>query len=227
MRTGLLGGTFDPVHKGHLRLAAAAERAFALDRICFAPARRPWHKDRRVSPWVDRYAMLALALAGHARWQPLDIPPAGGEDAPTYSVNEVAWLRRQHPGDEIFFILGADAFHDLPAWKDYRRLLEMCDFILVPRAGQTLQQLARVLPDDMIREIDGDRIELSHGRSIHWLPRFASGISSTAVRQQLAAGAWPAEVPRRVAEYAARAGLYRPAAGLARKPRRQTAHRSE
>jgi nicotinate-nucleotide adenylyltransferase len=153
--------------------------------------------------------MLALALIGRPSWMPLNIPPTGGEDAPTYSVNEVGWLRERHPGDEIFFLMGADAFRDLPTWKDYRRLLGMCDFILVPRAGQMLQTLAQALPDDMIRCAGPDCIELTTGHTVYWLPRFRSRISSTEVRQQLAAGKRTRQVPAAVSEYACRAELYR------------------
>lgn len=227
MRIGLLGGTFDPIHVGHLRLARAAGRALRLDRMVFVPARQPWHKTRQVTPYVDRYAMLALALAGHPHWRPLSIPPARGDDGPTYSVDEVGWLRSKYPGDEIFFLLGADAFHDLPSWKDYQRLLRMCDFILVPRAGQTLTELAAVLPDDMIRCVHADRIELATGRNIHWLPRFRSHISSTAVRQRLAAGQATRQVPSAVAEYACRAELYRPAPAPSGRARTQAVNRSE
>jgi len=186
VKLGLLGGTFDPIHRGHLRLAAAAEKALGLQRIFFAPAAQPWHKRPPRAAYADRYAMVALALEGHARWQPIDIPLAGA----TYTVDQVDWLQALHPRDRIYLIVGADAMVTLPSWKRYRSLPAKCDFIVAARGGITIEQIEDILP--------------AGGRPLHWLSRFARPESSTHARRQASLD----EVPARVAEYARRAKLY-------------------
>lgn len=186
MKLGLLGGTFDPIHRGHLRLAAAAEKAVGLERIYFAPAAQPWHKRPPRAGYADRYAMVALALEGHAGWQPVDIPVQG----PTYTIDQVEWLQARHPRDRIYLIVGADAMVTLPSWKRYRSLPAKCDFIVAARGGIRLEAIEAILP--------------AGGRPLHWLPRFARPESSTQVRRRARLD----EVPARVAEYARRAKLY-------------------
>ena len=213
-KIGFLGGTFDPVHRGHLRLAAVAEAVCGLDRIYFVLARHPWHKGARCAPFRDRFAMLALALRGRPRWQPLAIPdPARPtldpecSPASSYSIDEVRWLQQRHPAATIVYVLGADAFHDLPTWKQYRRLLAACDFAVAPRAGYSLRGLAERLPAALNPRLGRGRIYLG-ARTVHWLEAFRDSASSTAARAAFSGGGAAPRVPPAVAEYARRAGLY-------------------
>lgn len=214
-RIGLLGGTFDPIHRGHLQMARLAAARYRLDWVYFLPARLPWHKHAPAASFEDRYAMLALALAAAPRWQPLAVPAAPGK--PTYSVHEVAWVRRRHPRARLFFLVGADAFRDIQTWKDYHRLLGLCDFIVAPRAGLTLQRMAAGLSGGLVRAFGRRELRLRHSR-VYWLEGFAAGASSHAIRAGLAAAARPldaaarrwaqARVPAAALAYLLRAGLY-------------------
>lgn len=210
MAVGMLGGTFDPPHRGHLRMALAAERACKLERVYFVPAAHPWHKSAPIAAFWDRYAMLALTLAGHPRWQPLALP----ERVPaTYSVDQVTWLQNHFPRQKLHFIVGADSFATLPTWKQPRRLLALCDFIVLARAGTAWEQVLASLPRGWVHAVEataGGRVaHLSTGRKIHWLPGFSSRFSSTGVRQWLArAPRSPMPVAPAVNEFARRAGIY-------------------
>lgn len=209
----MLGGTFDPPHRGHLHMAQAAERACGLERVYFIPAAHPWHKSVPLASYCDRFAMLALSLAGHPRWQPL-APPEPGRA--TYSVQQVGWLQRQFPRQRIHFIVGSDSFATLSSWKQPRRLLAMCDFIVLARLGAGWEQVLAALPGGLIQAVvpegSGRVAHLRTGRKLHWLPGFRNRLSSTEVRRWLARGsqgpgrAMP--VAPAVQEYARRAGLY-------------------
>jgi nicotinate-nucleotide adenylyltransferase len=205
LRVGLFGGTFDPIHDGHLRMARAAEAALNLDRIYFAPARAPWHKPGVMAEFEDRFAMTALALQRHPRWLPLALAPRARF---TYSTDEVAAVRRMHPRDHVFFLLGADAFADIRTWKHYRRLLAQCDFIVLARAGFDLAGMGRVLPPRIVRGWSAatGELRLAGGNSLYWV-RFRSAASSTLARTRLGKRG-PAPVPAAVRAYAVRAGLY-------------------
>ncbi len=213
-RIGLLGGTFDPVHRGHLRMARAAQRACHLSRIYFVPATHPWHKAAPRAGYLDRFAMLALALDGHPDWVPLHIPdPATGPANPvpaTYSVDQVAWLHHQCPGHDIYFIVGADAFAGLPTWREHGRLLRMCNFAVLARAGVGREQILAALPEDAVGEAGPDRIQLRGGRQLFWLEDFRDRSSSTDVRKQMAGTRRQrlAVLPAAVDAYARRAHLY-------------------
>lgn len=218
-RVGLLGGTFDPVHHGHLQLARAAMRRFGLDWVYFVPARRPWHKSPPRAEFEDRFAMVALALARTPRFQPLAIPAVAGR--PTYSLDQARWLLRRLPrGTRLFFLIGADAFRLLPSWHEYGALLRLCEFIVAPRDGVGAREAAAVTA-------------LAPGR-VHWLSGFARVESSRALRSRAGraaaggseagraktGGAAPpggAPLPAAVAAYIRRAGLYSPRAGSGRR----------
>ena len=127
-RIALFGGSFDPIHSGHLSVARAADRRFNFDEIHFIPASRPPHKlKQHLAPFPHRFAMVALACADHPHFVP-SLAEAGEDFSGTqlhYSVDTVRYFRHTYhePGDHIFFIIGADAFLDIPVWKEYETLL--------------------------------------------------------------------------------------------------------
>lgn len=208
-RIGILGGTFDPIHRGHLALAAAAERRCGLEWIYFVPAQRPTHKTPPVASYADRYAMTALALAGRRRWSPLAVETAA--ERPTYSVEQVAWIARRHPRARLYFLLGADAMVELRSWRQYRKLLAACDFVVAPRAEFGLEAVAAALPRELVGKVTGKGFRLGT-RQVFWLPNFRAPAGSRQLRRRLARerpGAPGAPIPAPVAAYLRRGGLYR------------------
>lgn len=198
LRLGLLGGTFDPVHNGHLALARAALRRLRLDAVLFVPCGRPPHKDRPgLSPYLHRYAMVALACAGNRRFLPslLEAGPGLRGEQRRYSVETVGRLRRAlGPSAGIYFLLGADAFLYLHQWKSVARLLRLCRFGVAGRPG-----------------FDPRRARILRSRaSFTFLAGVNSRVSATEVRRRTARGqSVAALVPRGVADYIAKLELYR------------------
>jgi nicotinate-nucleotide adenylyltransferase len=135
VRLGVFGGTFDPIHLGHLRAAENALESLELDRVAFVPAGTPPHRALPSSSAVDRYAMTALATAGHPRFTVSDVELR--REGPSYTVDTVAGLRRESPEALVFVIVGSDTFPEMPTWKDHGRLLELCTVAVVTRPGET------------------------------------------------------------------------------------------
>jgi nicotinate-nucleotide adenylyltransferase len=136
-RLGVMGGTFDPIHAGHIAVAQAAAEAMSLDEVIFVPAGAPWQKQAHgVSDAQDRYLMTVLATAHDVRFtvSRVDIDREG----PTYAVDTLTDLQREHPGDDLFFIIGADAIASLHTWREPERLLALATFIAVTRSGHDL-----------------------------------------------------------------------------------------
>jgi len=133
-RLGILGGTFDPVHNGHLRLAEAALAQLSLDRVLFVPAGTPWRKpERDISPAATRLAMLKLAIKGKKRFE---ISTAETDrEGPSYTVETLAELGSGHPGAELFLVIGEDALTDLPNWREPEQILELAVVAVAPRIG--------------------------------------------------------------------------------------------
>lgn len=133
MKIGVLGGTFDPIHVGHLKVAEEVTAGLDLSEVIFVPAGQPWLKaDNLISPVEHRLEMMRLALAGRAnfRLSTMEIERPG----PTYTVDTMAELGRQlGTGDELFFILGWDNLTQLPQWHEPSRLIELCRLVAVPR----------------------------------------------------------------------------------------------
>ena len=145
MRIGIFGGTFDPVHLGHLILAEQCRDQAKLDEVWFLPSYRPPHKaEAGITRFEHRCDMLALALAGHPgfRVNPIEkeLPP------PSYTAETLRELRERHPGDEFFLLLGADSAADLPGWYEPRRVIEQAGLVVVPRPG-TMMVTAELLAD--------------------------------------------------------------------------------
>jgi nicotinate-nucleotide adenylyltransferase len=195
LRIGVMGGTFDPVHHGHLVAASEAAGEFALDQVVFVPTGQPvFKRDQVVSPAEHRYLMTVIATASNPRFtvSRADIDRAG----PTYTIDTLRDLAREYPGAELFFITGADAMGSILAWREAEALFQLAHFVGVTRPGHTLH--ARGLPKGDVSLLE--------------VPALA--ISSTDVRRRAASGQpiWYL-VPDGVVQYIAKYGLYKGGAG--------------
>ena len=210
----LFGGTFDPLHLGHIAVAQAAERRFHLDAIYFIPSSRPPHKSQReLTPFIHRYAMVTLGCAEHAGFVPsLAEAPAQGPPHVFYTIDTVRRFHREHPDDHVYFIVGADQFLELPTWKNYESLLDACDFIIASRPGFRLDALRLVIPPEKLGSStapDPQKIVLRKS-AVHLLTTVANHVSSTEVRERLEKRhSIHGLVPARVEEYILRQALYR------------------
>jgi nicotinate-nucleotide adenylyltransferase len=218
-RVCLFGGTFDPIHEGHLAVARAADRRFRFDEIHFIPAAFPPHKPAmNLLPFAHRFAMVALACAGQPSFVP-SLAEANNVAASgaSYSVDTVRRFQREicRPSDRIFFLLGADSFLGLRTWKEYETLLGLCDFVVANRPGVSLPSLRQVIPQRLLAEPAGDspagRAEISLRRTtVYLLETVASRVSATSVRQRLDLGrSVRGLVPRAVEDYISKQALYR------------------
>ena len=190
-RLGIMGGTFDPVHHGHLVAASEVQSLFSLDQVAFVPCGQPWQKiGMPVSPAEHRYLMTVIATASNPRFwvSRVDIDRPG----PTYTIDTLRDLSRQWPDAELFFITGADALEPILSWKDVDELFELAHFVGVTRPGYVLSDAH--LPRDAVSLVE--------------VPAMA--ISSSACRQRVLAGrpVWYL-VPDGVVQYIAKHRLYR------------------
>jgi nicotinate-nucleotide adenylyltransferase len=220
-RIALFGGTFDPIHVGHLAVARAAERRFHLDEIHFIPAGRPPHKQRtRIASYADRYAMTSIACADHPRFIPSLAESGTGQSGREvfYSVDTVRHFKLKHHATRphIYFLVGADSFLDIPTWKDYETLLGLCDFIVVSRPGFNLDALRLVIPPELFGRrgaahapLDPRAITLKR-TVVYILDTVASHVSATEVRLRLDRNeSIHGLVPQRVEEYITKKAIYR------------------
>lgn len=211
----LFGGTFDPVHAGHIAVAHAAQRRFHLDAIYFIPSSRPPHKSKpALTPFVHRYAMVALACADHDGFYPSLAEAAVDGAAPHvfYTIDTVRRFRREHPDDHLYFIVGADQFLEIPTWKNYEALLDSCDFVIASRPGFRLDALRLVIPPEKLGRMDApDPQKIALRKSVvNLLTTVSSHISSTEVRHRLGRRQTiHGLVPGRVEEYILGQALYR------------------
>ena len=236
MNIALFGGTFDPIHAGHVQAARAAAHEFRLDRVLFIPTGKPPHKHGdRLTPFPQRYAMTVLACAGDQRLVPSLLEAPTPEGKPCYSIDTVRrarrWLRK---GDRLFFLIGVDAFLELPCWKEYRRLLDLVDFIVVSRPGFDAKEIRKVVPEAMFRSgrVLRPPLVTSSGRrglmgatgrpdvirlrrsSLYILRGVHMPVASHDIRKAIGAGrSVTGLVPRLVEEYILKEGLYLPRRG--------------
>ncbi len=188
MRVGIFGGTFDPVHTGHLLLAEQGREQGRLDEVWFVPAARPPHKDEpALTRFEQRVEMLALALAGNSAFRIDELEKE--RSGPSYTADTLAELRRRHPGHEFFLLIGSDTLADLPHWYEPVRVLEQAGLLVMTRPGNvalTAEQLRTQLnlPDSVplrLQGIEMPQIDISSrdlrrraamGRSLrYFLPR--------------------------------------------------------
>jgi nicotinate-nucleotide adenylyltransferase len=213
-RIGLFGGTFDPIHNGHIRAALDVRRAFGLDRVLFVPSHRPPHKQAGpgASP-ADRLRMVELACEGHPGFVASSLEvEAGGR---SYSFLTLARIKERFPGAEVLFILGVDAFLEIGTWREHERVLDECRFIVTGRPGFDLEAAADVLNGrlrpDIRRVGDGGPVDeaLLTRYRVFLLPIAALDMSSTDVRERIRRGESPAGlVPPSVETYISDHQLY-------------------
>lgn len=197
-RVGIMGGTFDPIHYGHLVAAEEAREAFKLDKIIFVPAGTPPHKvDRQITPARHRYLMTLLAIMGNPGFEASRVDLDRGKV--TYTVDTLQDLRKILPETDLYFITGADAILEILHWKAPREVLSLAEFIAVTRPGYGLDQLSTAL---------GPLYEPFQDR-IHILEMPPMGMSSTDLRRRLAEGRSVRYLlPEAVVTYIQREGLY-------------------
>ena len=198
-RVGLLGGTFDPIHVGHLMMAEAVRSEYGLEKVIFIPAAVPPHKlDRHIAPAEDRYQMALLATAANPDFEVSDIELK--RPGPSYSIDTVrAFLEKYGEDTDFFFIIGADVIHDIGTWNRIEKLLEICEFVTAQRPGCE--------PDD--KDIRARFGELGE-KHIHTLETPEFEISSTDIRDRLRKGhSIRYIVPPEVEAYIYQKGLYK------------------
>lgn len=218
-RVGLFGGTFNPIHNCHLRIAGEAQRWMKLERVVFVPSGHPPHKPYWVSPIPqDRLAMVRLAIADNPHFALSDLEV--NRSGKSYAIETVATFRQQYPGAEIFFILGIDAFLEISRWRDVDRLMAMCHFVVVSRYGFFFEQLEKLtLPIQLDRSIlmalDRGRLKKSEiplkaGMRLFLLKLSPCKVSSTEIRQWLKARQeLKNSLPETVKSYILKNKLYR------------------
>jgi nicotinate-nucleotide adenylyltransferase len=234
MNIGLFGGTFDPIHNGHLALAAAARERCQLGRIYFVPTNLPPHKAARpAAAYFHRYAMTVLATQGEKAFVPslLEAPGefilqdakvarAGVASAPNYSIDTIRKLRRElKQSDQLFFLIGIDAFQEIANWHEAEAIFSECKLVVASRPGYSLADVATALPEKLRpreevtkpfakQPATGDLVLA--GVTLHLLDDVNQNISATAIRQAVA-GKRPIRkfVPENVGEYIKKEELYR------------------
>jgi nicotinate-nucleotide adenylyltransferase len=209
MTIGLFGGTFDPIHQGHLDVAQAARRALALDVVWMIPARLPPHRRPPLASAAHRFAMVAMAIESEEGLRVSDLEMDA--EGPSYTVTTLDRLEAHgldHRG--LFFITGADAFKDIETWKGYPGVLDRCHFVVVSRPGLPAVDLRAALPGLAGRMREAP-CSVSAAPSIFLVAAPTAPVSSTGVRQAIRERRpLSGLVPARVAGHIERHGLYRP-----------------
>ena len=230
MNIGLFGGTFDPVHRGHIALARAAMEQYKLHRIVFVPANIPPHKQRQpLLPFVHRFAMLVLATSEEKAFVPslLEAPEEGApsirkgsEPKPNYTIDTVRRMKQSlKASDKLFLLIGMDAFEDIAKWREAEALFRECEFVVASRPGYSLADVANALPESLRprpevtkpfhkQKATGDL--LLKGATLHLMADLHQAASATAIREAAAAGKPLGRfVDAPVAEYIRKMGLYK------------------
>ncbi len=230
MNIGLFGGTFDPVHRGHVALARAAMEQYKLHRIVFVPANIPPHKQRQpLLPFVHRFAMLALATAEEKAFVPslLEAPEEGAapirkgsEPKPNYTIDTVRRMKQSLKArDKLFLLIGMDAFKDIAKWHEAEALFRECEFVVASRPGYSLADVANALPEGLRprpevtkpfhkQKATGDLV--LKGATLHLMADLHQAASATAIREAAAAGKPLGRfLDAPVAEYIRKMGLYK------------------
>lgn len=220
MKLGLLGGSFNPIHRCHLSIAHSAQQLLQLDRILFVPTGDPPHKQSgTLAAARHRYRMVQLAIQDSPGFALTDIEIR--RPGKSYSIDTVRAIQQEYgPATTIFFIIGLDAFLDLPSWKDAETLLASCHFVVISRPSVRFRTLASIplfhsVPEDSVIALDMARQEradaaLANGRTLTFLRLPPCEVSASEIRKRLQEGSPLANLlPPPVESYILREGLYR------------------
>jgi len=214
MKWGLLGGTFDPIHTGHLRCAEEILEIFDLNRIIFVPASKPPHKIHGdITSFHHREQMITLAIEGNPVFSFSDVEKR--RENTSYSVETVEYILKKYMENlELYFILGQDAFHAIQTWKEWEKLLLLCNFVVMTRPGYENKGLEGILPasfssrcnyDDDVKGFRGPTGHVIFFREVTFLD-----ISSSDIRQRVKQGkSIKFLVPESIRHYIAKNSLYK------------------
>lgn len=209
-RIGILGGTFDPVHLGHLAVARTVRGRYGLDSVLFIPAPSPPHKDRELTPFAHRMAMLEAALADDPDF--IVSPLEAERPAPSYTFETLEELHRRLGDRKFYLIIGADMFTEIVLWYRYADIFLLADLIVAARPGfsfQSVTEQVHVLPGSFTYDAGRQMWCREDGFRIFYVPDITVSISSTEIRKRLARGAAVDDLlPAGVLEYIRLHGLY-------------------
>lgn len=189
MKTGIFGGTFNPPHLGHLRLAEEVSEVFGLSKITFVPCHQPPHKTAIVIPSsVDRFEMTTLACAGNSKFDVSDIELKFS--APSYTVNTLRQMKSKTV-DELYFIMGSDSLSEIGTWKDFENLFSLANYVIVERPGLKFDEAWEKVPDSLRKQFAKKGDHFTHSNGTLLIPSEITGlnISSTQIRKLLRQGA--------------------------------------
>ncbi|PJB41005.1 MAG: nicotinate-nicotinamide nucleotide adenylyltransferase [Deltaproteobacteria bacterium CG_4_9_14_3_um_filter_44_9] len=214
LRVGLFGGTFNPIHLGHLRSAEEIRELFNLQRVIFIPSANPPHKQGKdiISP-IHRMEMVNLAIEGNQGFSVSDIEIK--RRGKSYSIETIDHIRKIHGSDlALFFIMGIDAFTEISTWKDYINLFSCCNFVVTTRPGYSLINLGTVLPADVAEDFsylpEEDRFIHASNFSLCFRDITHLDISSSVVRKKIKENRSTRYLlPEKVIEYIKQHGLYK------------------
>jgi nicotinate-nucleotide adenylyltransferase len=212
MKVGIFGGTFNPIHIAHLRIAEEVRERFELAEVVFVPAAAPPHKPLAWDlPFERRYEMVRRAIADNPSFSLSDIEERRG--GKSYSIDTLRAFRQERPDDEFFFIIGSDSFLDFGSWRDYGGFFDFCNIVVVERPGAVVAALDKALPVAIAPEFCyyGAEKRFAHrsGYSIYYLEGVPLDISSSAIRELIRLGrSIRYLVPETVAHYIKEQRLY-------------------
>ena len=177
MRVGLLGGTFDPIHLGHLRAAETAREGLDLDLVVFVPAAVPPHRSGRLAGAGDRYTMACLASASHPHFDVWDVELR--RSGPSYTVDTLAAVRIERPDDDLVLLVGSDTWPEMIGWREPERLFSLAEVGVLDRPGEPTPSVVPPFPDARrVRRVEGPTLPISatmvrervrHGASVRYL----------------------------------------------------------
>jgi len=210
-RIGILGGSFDPFHNGHVDLGTVAQQALALTRMFVIPSHIPPHRPQPMASSFHRFAMAAMAVAGRPGWRVTDLELRFG--APSYTSSTLQRFReRGYAPSDLFFVIGADAFSEIGTWRDYPNILDAAHFAVVSRPGFPVSELPHRLPQltsRMVRPLVDQWTAMDP--LILLIDAPTADVASTAIRRRVAEGQSIAGlVPPSVQQHIEQHGLYTP-----------------
>ncbi len=188
MKIGIFGGTFDPIHQGHLEIARQAQQQFALDKVFFVPAGRPPHKKSKdMAPAEHRYEMVRLAIQGQPGFEISALEMERPETS--YTVETLRDLKKRFPDTELYWIMGADSLAEIATWKEPGEIKRLAKFLVAHRSDEKMKHTAQ--------------------EGVAWIAMPLCPVSATAIRKQLRQGKGPGDgLPNAVASYIQAHHLY-------------------